>query len=223
MNHIPLFPKTRITPLNGYTTPVRLACCPITLNPLQPNIKLVAREFKPDTETISYILTVQSFGPILSGNNEIIEAHRQWVHGSRIIRNETHWLGVSDQSIRLYLRNIRAMNNHQFERLDFADMLFPLVPELEREYHRTVRYIQGDYSAEEHFIDTFPGFFSVECDDGLYRCLKMSTRRLDQSDRHIDTFIDTESGYVVYTEIFTLHVLTAIQQVTHHPSGCASS
>jgi hypothetical protein len=209
--------------LNGHGTPVRLACCPVTLNPLQPDINIVAREFNAYTETLMYTLTARSFGPILFGSDEIMETHRQWVHGSHVVRNETHWLGVSDHSIRLYLRNIRALDNRHSERLDFADMLFPLAPEPEREHHRTVRYIQGDYSAEEHYIDTFQGFFSVENNGGLYRCLKMSTRRLDHPGRHIDTFIDTESGHAIYVEIFNHHILTAVQQIIHHTSGNLSS
>lgn len=214
MHPDPLFPISRVEPSIGITTPIRLACCPVTLNPLQPDIHLLAHEFDAVNQSLIHTLTIQSYGPILFGQKEAVESHRQWTRKSRVFRTEKHWLGIEDNLICLYLRNIRGFNDAHLVTLDFVEMSLPLIPDPAGEYTRTVRYFQGDYNAEELYIDTFNGFHSLQLDDQRYRCLKMTTVLKDKPGHYVNTFIDTRSGFVVYVEIFKKNTLSAVQHVT---------
>lgn len=210
----PSFPISHVDPLIGVVLPIRLACCPITLNPLQPDIHLEVHQFDAVNKSLIHSLAIQSYGPILLGQKETIESHRQWTHKSRVFRSEKHWLSIDNHLIHIYLRNIRNFNDSSPITLDFVEMSFPLNPSPTAEYSRTVRYFQGDYTANETYIDTFLGFYSLKLDDQVYRCVKLTTTRNDKPGHRVDTFIDTLSGFVVYTEIFKGNSLFAVQRVS---------
>jgi hypothetical protein len=209
----PEFPIVTLTALNVSSPPVRLTCCPISLNPLVPTEKLTVLQFDRSIKKLVCKTTARAYGPILFDKMEMVEVHRLCDDASGTPKKEIHWLGVFNNMIRVRMRNRDDCSDTFQSHLDLLDMSFPVCPDVSRPLSRSVLYFQGDYRAEEHFSDTFPGVFDVYINDSYHCCLKMITVRENTKNRSIETFIDLDTGRVVYTQSLAGKDVVSFQQI----------
>ncbi len=217
MEHTTAFPSINILLTDKPAKPVQLVYCPVTLNPLTPDTRITILQFDPATKQFAGKINATAYGPILFDNKEMVEVHRSCQDTSGSHTKEIHWLGVFDNKIHLRMRDIPDEYSASFkERIDLVDMSFPVCPDVSQQLSRTVCYFQGDYRAEEHFTDTFSGVFDLQINDTQFDCLKMTTVREHTPDRSVETFIDTNTGRVVYTQTLTGNKVVSFQLIIHY-------
>ena len=214
MKSKPVLPVITIEPLDHSLSAVRLTCCPITLNPIHPGVRMKANLFEAESGRHLLTLTLRSYGPILFENNEVVEVHRVLESDSRVLRRETHWLGVTDDMIQLRLRDLEETDSSGARKVDLIEMSFPSTLTTAYTSARTVRYIHGDCCATENYIDSVTGVFTVTIGESIQQCLKLATVSEGNAPKRVETYIDIVTGMVVYTEIFDRDRREAVQIIS---------
>ena len=212
------FPIYKIESEDSVAQPVRLTCCPVTLNPVLPGILMTMMEFDPVSRRRTWTMTARSYGPILFENTEIVEVHRTLTSDTGVTRQEMHWLGVEGSFIRVKMRDRQIGATPDCRRVDLIEMAFPVMISTGLEHRRTVSYFQGDLCADEMFTDTVSGPFRLTSGESERLCLRLVSVPEGSSEERIETYIDASDGRPVYAEIYRDGALTAVQQFSSESS-----
>lgn len=215
------FPVYKIESADSLAQPVRLTCCPITLNPVLPGILMTMQEFDPVSRQPGWALTARSYGPILFENSEIVEVHRTLTSDTGVTCQEMHWLGVEGSFIRVKMRDRQIGASPDCRRVDLIEMVFPVMISAGLEHRRPVSYFQGDLRADELFTDTVSGPFRLTSGESERLCFRIVTIPDGSCGERIETYIDTLNGQPVYTGIYFDGMLKAVQQFSCENSPVA--
>jgi len=198
---------------------INLTCCPVTLNPLEPDMMMNAQEYDAVTGQLLAELSVHTYGPILFDDREVVEVHRSFSKGGEVLKKEIHWIGRHNSAIECRLRENRHITSsltdisEEQNGVESMSSIFPEILEMDYTAERQIRYQQGNYTGIEIFNDRLTGNIQLDIDGKNWNCVCLETLRNGTEKLLLKIYISIDTGKVVMVRKFQADTEKSIQLI----------